>query len=84
MAHLYSNIINGAVTGALTVSTTATITGAFGCNTKAAQTSYVSGGAVVATGSTLASYGYTQAQADAIVTLLNNIRAALVANGIMS
>jgi hypothetical protein len=40
---------------------------------------------VVTTGAALASYGYTTAaQANGIVTLLNNIRTALVNNGIMS
>ena len=59
---------------------------AFGCNGKAAQVALASGGAVVATSSTTTTpWGYaTQGQADAIVTLLNNIRLALVANGIMS
>jgi hypothetical protein len=57
----------------------------FGCNSKSAQTAYASGGSVSTTGSALVSYGYTTAaQADGIVTLVNNIRAALVANGIMS
>lgn len=60
------------------------ITG-FGCNGKAAQAAFVSGGAVAATASTSTSpFGYAQAQADGIVTLLNNIRSALVNNGIMS
>jgi len=59
--------------------------GTFACNNQAAQASYASGGAVAGTGSTNASpYGYTTAaQADGIVTLLNNIRTALVNNGIM-
>jgi hypothetical protein len=63
-----------------------TAVGAFGCNTKSAQSAYASGGSVVTTGATNAApYGYTTAaQANAIVTLLNNIQAALVANGIMS
>jgi hypothetical protein len=63
-----------------------TVTGAFGCNTKSAQSAYASGGAVSGTGSTnTVPWGYsTQAQADGIVTLLNNIRAALVNCGIMS
>ena len=81
----------GLVTGAAAQNITGspgsfTAVGAFGCNSKAAQTSAASGGAVVATASTnVAPWGYsTQAQADAIVTLVNNIRAALVANGIMS
>ena len=58
--------------------------GAFGANGTSPQTAYASGGAVASTPSTLVAYGYTQTQADGIVTLLNNIRAALVANGIMS
>lgn len=49
-----------------------------------AQAAAASGGAVVTTAAALSSYGYTSAQANAIITLLNNIRAALVANGIMS
>ncbi len=39
--------------------------------------------AVVTTGAALASYGYTQAQADAIVTLVNELRAALVEKGLI-
>jgi len=72
--------------GAGTVTGTMAISGAFGCNGAAAQTAYASGGAVSSTASTNTTpYGYTTAaQADGIVTLLNNIRAALVANGIMS
>lgn len=63
-----------------------TVTSGFGCNGKTAQTSYASGGTVATTASTnTAPYGYTTtAQADAIVTKLNNIINALVANGIMS
>lgn len=62
------------------------ITNQFGCNGATAQSAYASGGAVSNTAATnVAPYGYTtQAQADGIVTLLNNIQAALVANGIMS
>lgn len=64
----------------------ATIAGPFGCNAKRAQAAYDSGGAVSATGATNRTpYGFTTAaQADAIVTLLNKIRTALVNNGIMS
>ena len=60
--------------------------GVFGANGATPQAAYVSGGSVSATGSTnVAPYGFTTAaQADAIITLLNKIRAALVANGIMS
>lgn len=54
----------------------------FGCNGASAQTSFTSGGAVSASGG---ANGYSTAgQATAVVTLLNNIRSALVANGIMS
>ena len=48
------------------------------------QPAAASGGPVVTTTPTLTAYGYTLAQAEAILTLLNNIQAALVANGIMS
>lgn len=59
---------------------------AFGCNGSAAQTAFASGGAVATTGATNTTpFGYTTAaQANAIVTLVNNIRTALVNNGIMS
>lgn len=71
--------INGG-TGAVTIA------GAFGCNAAAAQAAAASGGAAAATAATnVAPFGYTTAaQADRIVALLNTIRAALVANGIMS
>ena len=57
----------------------------FGCNSKSAQTEAAIGAAVVATAATnVVPYGYaTQAQADDIVTRLNTIRAALIANGIL-
>ena len=54
-------------------------TGAFGCNGKAAQGAYASGGALAAPDT---SYVYTKQIA--LVNLANNIRSALVANGIMS
>lgn len=54
----------------------------FGCNGLTPQARLASGGAVVAAAG---ANGYaTGAQATAVVTLLNNIRTALVANGIMS
>ena len=58
--------------------------GNFGVNGATPQGAYASGGAVVTTTPALTSYGYTLAQATAVLTLVNNIRAALVANGIMS
>jgi len=55
----------------------------FGCNSKTPQTAYASGGAVTQTAG--ASYGATeQAMLGALKTLANNIRTALVNNGIMS
>jgi hypothetical protein len=58
------------------------ITGAFGCNGTTPQTSYASGGAV-APGA--GAFGFSSAaNAAALATLVSNIRAALVANGIMS
>ena len=57
----------------------------FHAATPVAQRSGAAQAAVVATGSTNSSpYGYaTAAQADAIVTLVNEIRAALVAKGLI-
>lgn len=59
--------------------------GGFGCNTKAAQTAYASS-ATPATGGTGATAGAfdTAAHRDALITAVENIRLALVANGIMS
>jgi hypothetical protein len=75
-----ANITVQSATGDFTVSLK------FGCNGAAAQAAAASGGAVATTGATNAApYGYTTAaQANDIVTKLNAIRAALVANGIMS
>jgi len=69
----------------LYVDNTITAAGGFGCNSKAAQTAYASGGAAPSggTGATAGAYD-TAAHRDALITLVNNIRAALVANGIMS
>ena len=68
------------------VNGTAKVGGAFGVNGAGPQTPAASGGAVATTAPTnITPYGFTtSAQAAAILTLLNNIRAALVANGIMS
>lgn len=62
------------------------VTAAFGCNGAAVQTAAASGGAMATTAATNAApWGFTTAaQADSIATKLNAIRAALVANGIMS
>lgn len=57
--------------------------GAFACNGSYGQLRMAGSAAVDATGSALASYGFTQAQADAIVTQLNIATAALRANGIL-
>lgn len=72
-------------TGLLTSKQLVATTG-FACNGKTAQTAYASGGFVVTTGSTnVAPYGFTTAaQADDIVTKLNNVITALENNGTMS
>lgn len=58
---------------------------AFGCNGKTAQTAYASGGTVSGSATQTTPWGYpSAAEANAIVTILNNVVAALVANGIMS
>ncbi len=60
-----------------------TVTGAFGCNTKAAQTAYASGGALNAYGAGANGLD-TGANMSALHALVVSIRAALVANGVMS
>ncbi len=62
---------------------TATVTGAFGCNGTTAQTAYASGGALAAY--TTGAFGLdSDAHMNALYTLVVNMRAALVANGILS
>lgn len=75
--------INGNSVGAVTFVVAG---GGFGCNGKSAQSSVASGGAVSTTGATNTTpFGYTTAaQANDIVTKLNTVIAALVANGILS
>lgn len=67
----------------LLVDGTGTITGGFGCNAKTAQTSYASGGALAAyaAGTNGLDSG---ANMSALHAMVVSIRAALVANGIMS
>jgi hypothetical protein len=62
-----------------------TVVGAFGCNAATARTALASGGAAPAggTGATAGAYD-TAAHRDSLITLVNNIRTALVNNGIMS
>ncbi len=74
-----ANITVATATGSFTVSL------GFGCNGAAAQTSATAGAAVATTAATNVSpFGYTTAaQANDIVTRLNSIRTALIANGIM-
>ena len=60
-----------------------TAPGAFGCNGATAQTAYASGGALAAYGSGTAGFD-TGAHASALYAMVVAIRAALVANGIMS
>lgn len=70
-------------TGAATFGGTLTVSGAFGCNTKAAQTAYASGGALNAYGAGANGLD-SGANMSALHALVVNMRAALVANGIMS
>jgi len=63
-------------------STTMTITGGFGCNGKSPQTS-ASANAAVSTSAGAAYTATEQAILNANSTLTNQIRAALIANGIM-
>jgi hypothetical protein len=73
----------GPNTTAVNMAGTLAVTGAFGCNAATAQTAYASGGA-------LAGYGAgangldTGANMSALHAMVVSIRAALVANGIMS
>lgn len=61
------------------------VTAGFGCNTKTAQTAFASGGAAPVGGTGTAAGGWdTAAHRDSAITLLNNIRTALVNNGIMT
>lgn len=65
--------------------TTLQATTGFGCNGKTPQTAKAVSGTIATTAATnVAPYGYTTAaQADAIITKLNLIINALIANGIM-
>lgn len=75
----------GRTVGGAVVATTLTASGAFGVNGATAQTAVASGGAAPAggTGATAGAYD-TSAHRDALITLVNNMRTALVNNGIMS
>lgn len=60
-----------------------TVAGKLGCNGKTAQASYASGGASTANVNANGAFD-NQTTGNGLITLVNNIRAALVANGIMS
>jgi hypothetical protein len=73
------------VTGACKISTTHTVTGAFGCNGATAQTAYASGGAAGGTPTLATGYGFVSAaEMNSFTTLVANIRLALINNGVMS
>lgn len=79
--------VSGSIVGNSVGAVTTVVAGTgFGCNGKAAQTAVASGGSVATTGATNTTpYGYTTAaQANDIITKLNTVIAALVANGILS
>jgi hypothetical protein len=70
-------------TGAATFAGTLAVTGGFGCNTKAAQAAYASGGALNAYGAGANGLD-SGANMSALHAMVVSIRAALVADGIMS
>ena len=75
--------IAGPMFAAAVTADSVTSVGGFGCNTKAAQTAYASGGALAAYGT--GAFGFDSgANASALHAMVVSIRAALVANGIMS
>jgi hypothetical protein len=74
-----TNAILYVPTGTLNV----VIAGGFGCNGAAAQTAYASGGALAAYGAGANGFD-TPAHAQSLYNMVVSIRAALVANGIMS
>jgi hypothetical protein len=68
----------------LNISATGTkVVGTFGCNGATAQAAYVVGGAAAAGGVGATAGAYDTAEhRDALITLVNNIRTALINNGI--
>jgi len=70
-------------TQAVTLAAGLTVGTGFGCNTKAAQTAYASGGALAAYGAGANGFD-SGANASALHAMVVSIRAALVANGILS
>jgi hypothetical protein len=72
-----------AIGGAATFASTVTVTGGFGCNAATPQTAYASGGALA--GYVTGAFGFdSDAHASELHGMVVKIRAALVANGIMS
>ena len=82
-AELGTPLSGGTAALKLTGAGAATVLGAFGCNTKAAQGAYASGGALAAYGAGANGLD-SGANMSALHALVVAIRAALVANGIMS
>jgi len=77
------NVISITGSGAATFGGTLAVTGGFGCNGQAAQTAYASGGALVAYAT--GAFGLdSDANMSALHALVVAMRAALVADGIMS
>lgn len=77
-----ANLATGTATGSQIATSASQKLGFYG-TTPIVQRTSASQAAVVTTPAALVSYGYTQSQADGIVTLLNEIRAALVAVGLI-
>ena len=78
-----TGVITSAFTDNVGVGGTLAVTGGFGCNAAAVQTAYASGGAL--NSYTTGAYGLnSDANMSALHAMVVAIRAALVANGIMS
>lgn len=72
--------MSGAIVGAAISATTVTASGAFGCNGKTAQEAVSIGGELVYYGADLSDLALSTQDT---VTLVNAMRAALIANGIL-
>lgn len=81
--HKVEFYMNNVLTMSLPTTGGVKVAGAFGCNAAAAQTAYASGGALAAYGAGANGLD-TAAHMQALYNLVVAIRAALVANGIMS
>jgi hypothetical protein len=79
------NVLSTATITNLTGLTSLAVAGPFGANSATPQSAAASGGAIALTPTNTSPYGFSSAaDFNAMQTLINNIRSALVADGIMS